>query len=86
MTVFGIVCASCTLTLQQFTHRQIATLPLSVGGLVLRSATRTKQSAYWATWADSLGVFHNRHSNVADDAFLECLTVGAGPPSLVAAH
>ena len=39
----------------------------------------------WASWADSLGMFHNRHSNVAD-AFLECLTVGAGPPSLVAAH
>ena len=65
--------------------RQLATLPLSLGGLGLRSAIRTKQSAYWASWADSLGMLHNRHSNVAD-AFLECLTVGAGPPSLVAAH
>ena len=33
--------------------RQLATLPLSLGGLGLRSATRTEQSAYWPSWADS---------------------------------
>ena len=51
--------------------RQVATFPLSLGGLGFRSATRTKQSAHRTSWADSLGMLHNRHSSVAD-AFL-CL-------------
>ena len=31
-----------------------ASLPLSLGGLGLRSATRLRGAAHWATWADSL--------------------------------
>ena len=65
--------------------RQVATHPLSLGGLGLRSANRTRQSAYWASWADSLAMIYRRHHGVAT-GFLECLTHGAGPPSLVAAH
>ena len=60
--------------------RQVATLPLSLGGLGLRSAIRTKQSAYWASWADSLGMLHNRHSNVAD-AFGRVVFRAAGIPN-----
>ena len=31
-----------------------ATLPLSLGGLGLRSATRTRVPAHWSSWADCL--------------------------------
>ena len=43
-----------------------ATLPLALGGLGLRSAVRTRVSAYWASWADSLAMIHQRHPEVAD--------------------
>ena len=56
--------------------RQVATLPLSLGCLGLRSTTRTKQYAYWECWANSFGMFHDRYSNLAN-AFMECLFVGA---------
>ena len=35
------------------THRgssRVATLPLSLGGLGLRSAVRMREPAYWASW------------------------------------
>ena len=32
----------------------VATLPLVLGGLGLRSAARTSQSAFWASWADAI--------------------------------
>ena len=35
--------------------RDLSSLPLSLGGLGLRSATRTRVSAYWASWVDTLG-------------------------------
>ena len=41
-------------------------LPLVLGGLGLRSATRTRQSAFWASWADALHMIHQRHPEVAD--------------------
>ena len=38
---------------------------LSLGGLGLRSATRTSLSAWWASWADTLPMIHARHPDVA---------------------
>ena len=42
-----------------------ATLPLSFGGLGLRSALRTSPSAFWS-WADCLLMINARHPAVAD--------------------
>ena len=42
-----------------------ATLPMSLGGLGLRSALRTSRSADWASWADCLPMIHERHPAVA---------------------
>ena len=44
--------------------RAIISLPLSLGGLGLRSATRTSLSAWWASWADTLPMIHARHPDV----------------------
>ena len=84
MTVFGVVCARfCTLTLQQFTPvRHTPTISRRSGSSERHLHTRV---CLLGKLADLLGMLQNRHSNVAE-AFLECLTVGAGPPSLVAAH
>ena len=45
--------------------REFSTLPLSVGGLGLRSASRLRESAFWASWADCLEMFRQRHPEVA---------------------
>ena len=46
--------------------RATATLPLSLGGLGLRSAARTRESAHWASWADTLSMVQARHPSVAE--------------------
>ena len=46
--------------------RDLSSLPLSLGGLGLRSATRTRVSAYWASWADTLPMVQSRHPQIAD--------------------
>ena len=46
--------------------RELASVPLSLGGLGLRSATRTREAAYWASWADCLFMVRNRHPVVVD--------------------
>ena len=46
--------------------RSTATLPLSLGGLGLRSAQRSSVAAYWASWADALPMIQERHPAVAD--------------------
>ena len=58
----------CTL-LGQLPHQptwEIASLPLFLGGLGLRSASRTAHAAYWGSWADCLHTIRQRHSMVAD--------------------
>ena len=45
--------------------RETATVPLSLGGLGLRSASRTLVPAFWSSWADCLGMIHKRHPDVA---------------------
>ena len=42
-----------------------ASLPLSMGGLGLRSAVRTRVPAHWSSWADCLPMVHARHPDVA---------------------
>ena len=46
-------------------HKTAATLPLSKGGLGLRSAVRTSVPAHWASWADVLPMIRDRHPAVA---------------------
>ena len=43
----------------------LASLPLSLGGLGLRSATLTSQPAFWSSWADCLGMIQHRHPAVS---------------------
>ena len=48
-------------------HTKItSTLPLSLGGLGLRSARRMCVAAHWASWADALPMIQERHPTVAD--------------------
>ena len=65
--------------------RDTASLPLALGGLGLRSASRSRQSAHWASWADTLPMVRSRHRATAE-AFVEVLEKGVGPVSLVAAE
>ena len=46
--------------------RDRASLSLSSGGLGLRSATRGRDCAFWASWADALPTIRKRHPAVAD--------------------
>ena len=41
------------------------TLPLVLGLLGLRSFTRTRESAFWASWADAHHMIHQRHPTIA---------------------
>ena len=45
--------------------RLTASLPTVLGRLVLRSATRVRQAAYWSSWADCLPMVHLGHPVVA---------------------
>ena len=46
--------------------RDLSSVPLSLGGLGLRGAIRTRVSAYWASWADTLPMVQSRHPQIAD--------------------
>ena len=50
---------------QRFEAQRIAILPMRLGGLGLRSASRMRHSAYWASWADSLQMISQRLPVVA---------------------
>ena len=45
--------------------QDVATLPLCLCGLGLRSAWRSRVAAHWANWADCLPMIHARHPHVA---------------------
>ena len=45
---------------------EMATLPMRMGGLGLRSAGHCARAAYWASWADALPMINQRNSSVAD--------------------
>ena len=46
--------------------RDPSSLPLSMGGLGLQNPVRTSVPAFWASWADSLQMVHERHPVVAE--------------------
>ena len=43
----------------------MATLPMRMGGLGLRSASRLRAPAFWASWADALPMFQERLPELA---------------------
>ena len=43
----------------------LASLPLSLGGLGLRSASLTSRPPFWSSWADCLGMVQQRHPDVS---------------------
>ena len=60
------------------------TLPLSLGGLGLRSALRTSKAAYWASWADCLAMISERHPEVAPPLMVDELEGALGTSCLEA--
>ena len=44
----------------------VATLPLAMGGLGLRSASRGRKVSFWSSWADVLHMIRQRHPLVAE--------------------
>ena len=47
--------------------REIATLPMRLGGLGLISASRISPAAHWSSWADALHMVSQRLPEVAND-------------------
>ena len=47
--------------------RDVATLPMRLGGLGLRSATRMAPAAFWASWADALPMLSQRLPALTDE-------------------
>ena len=56
----------------------IASLPLSLGGLGLVSAQRIRHAARWASWGDSLEMVRQRHPGVAAVMIRELQGFGLG--------
>ena len=67
--------------------RARAQLPLTHGGLGLRSAFSTRHTAYWASWADTLPALHRRSPGVTS-RILHLLQGEARsrPPSILEAN
>ena len=61
--------------------RASATTPLILGVLGLRSAVRTSESAYWASWPECLPMMQERHPEV-DREFVTRLEAGVETPCL----
>ena len=59
--------------------RDVATLPLLMGGLGLRSAVRVRSPAYWASWADCLPMMQARHPRVVAEILAELGDRSASP-------
>ena len=70
---------------QDAVTKLIATMPLVLGGLGLWSAARTRQAAFWASWADCLPMIRERHPELAEDLLLR-LEGGANTSALGAAR
>ncbi len=65
--------------------RQRAQLPLRLGGLGLKSSTRTAPCAYWASWADSLTVMRERNPDF-ENHFLNRMISFASSPHTGSPH
>ena len=66
------------------TTKEVASMPLAMGGLGLRDGARISPAAFWASWADSLGMIKARHPQVAD-TIMQGLNGEAAAPTLRAA-
>ena len=65
-------------------HSKASTsLPLVMGGLGLRSASRLRDAAHWGSWADKLKMVHERHRMVAD-VILRAMAVRSEAPAIEA--
>ena len=51
---------------QQEVATQIASLPMRMGGLGIRSASRMAPAAFWASWADALPTLQERLPSISD--------------------
>ena len=51
---------------QQEVATQIASLPMRLGGLGIRSASRMAPSAFWASWADALPMLQDRLPSISN--------------------
>ena len=67
---------------QAQTVKDIASLPLVLGGLGLRSARRTRVPAHWASWADCIPMIRARHSTVAEQLVRQL----EGHPAIICLH
>ena len=63
-------------------RQDVATMPLSLGGLGLRDAVRTSPPAFWASRANCIAMVRARHPDVAA-LILRAMRDPAGPPTLV---
>ena len=63
-----------------------AGMSLANGGLGLRSASRDKVSAHWASWADALPTIRERHPVIADQLCVALQRSDGGPHVAAAAH
>ena len=63
-----------------------AGMSLANGGLGLRSASRDKVSAYWASWADALPTIRERHPVIADQLCVALQRGDGGPHVVAVAH
>ena len=63
-------------------RQDVATMPLSLGGLGLRDAVRTSPPAFWASWADCIAMVRARHPDVAA-LILRAMRDSTCPPTLV---
>ena len=66
---------------QQDVARGLATLPMRMGGLGLRSARRMAPAARWASWADAMAMIDGRLPQMAD-RITAALEVDEAPGSL----
>ena len=65
--------------------RMSTTLPMALGGLGLRSAERSRWSAFWSSWADTLPMIKERHPEVAE-VIVHHLARGGTSPCLDSAR
>ena len=63
--------------------REVASLPISMGGLGLRIAQRTSVAAHWASWADAVGMIQHRHPTIAA-TIVRALEIGSRVPAITA--
>ena len=68
--------------LSDMLSRDSSSSPLSMGGLGLRNAVKTSVPSFWASWADSLQMVHERHPVIAE-RIVEALERGATLPHCV---